>query len=71
MPLSLSNIFLANDHAARFVKPRAIDQAGLKRLQLLAGNDVIMDVDDHETILLRKFSLYLAENRAPEQAGLE
>jgi hypothetical protein len=34
------------------VKPRAVDQAGLEGLQLLAGDDVIVNIDNHGTILL-------------------
>jgi hypothetical protein len=52
MPLSCLNIFLGNNHTARLVKPRAVDQAGLEGLQLLAGDDVIVNIDNHGTILL-------------------
>jgi hypothetical protein len=51
-PLRLLNIFL-RDHrtAARTMKPGAIDQAGLKGLELLTGYNVIVNVDNHGEIL--------------------
>jgi len=33
------------------MKPRAIDQPGLKGLELLTGNDMVMNVYDHNEIL--------------------
>jgi hypothetical protein len=33
------------------MKPSAVDQAGLKSLQLLAGDDVIVNVNNHDDFL--------------------
>jgi hypothetical protein len=71
MPFRFLNVFLGNDHSAWPVKARAVDQTSLKCLQLLTGNNMIVDIDDHETILLSKWSLYLTDKRGKEQAGLE
>jgi len=51
MPLRFLNMFFGNDDAARAMKPRAVDQSGLKGLELLAGDDMIVNVDDQEDIL--------------------
>src|SRR6185295_6014053 len=61
MPFRFLNMFFRDDHTARPVETRAVDQAGLKRLQLLAGDNVIMNIDNHETILLNNWSLYLTD----------
>jgi hypothetical protein len=51
MPLRFLNMFFADHRAARPMKPRAVDQARLKGLQLLAGNNVIVNIDNHDEIL--------------------
>jgi hypothetical protein len=50
MPLGFLNMFFRYHGTARPMKPRAVDQAGLKSLQLLACNDMIMNVDNHDAI---------------------
>jgi hypothetical protein len=45
------NVFLGDDSATGTMKPGAIDQTGLKVLELLARNDMVMNVDDHDRLL--------------------
>jgi hypothetical protein len=51
MPFGLLNMFLGDHGAAGPMKPSAVDQAGLKSLQLLAGDDVIVNVNNHDDFL--------------------
>src|SRR5207302_11254342 len=51
-PLRLLKMFLRNHRTAtRTMKSGAIDQAGLKGLELLTSYDVIVNVDNHDEIL--------------------
>jgi hypothetical protein len=61
-PLRLLNVLLGDDGPPGPVKPRAVDQPRLKSLQLLAGNDVVVNVDHHWNFLLAQVTSYLAEN---------
>ena len=50
-PLRPLNIFLGHDGAARTMEPRAIDQTRLERLELLAGDDMVVNIDNHGSVL--------------------
>jgi hypothetical protein len=51
VPLRFLDMFFRHHGAARPMKTRAVDQAGLKSLKLLAGNDMIVNIDNHDKIL--------------------
>jgi hypothetical protein len=70
-PLRFLNVFLGDDGPGRPVKTRAVDQPRLKSLQLLAGNDVIVNVDNHRNFLLAQVTSYLAEKPTRQQVELE
>src|SRR4029077_11380458 len=55
-PFGVLDMLFSDDGAAWTVKPGAINQPGLKGLELLAGDDVIVNINDHDRIL----SLYAA-----------
>ncbi len=50
-PPGLFNMIFGHHRASRAMESGAVDQTGLKCLQLLPGNDVIMNVDDHGAML--------------------
>jgi hypothetical protein len=50
-PLRSLNIFLRHDSAARAMEPRAIDQTCLERLELFAGDDMVVSIDNHGSVL--------------------
>src|ERR1043165_2010364 len=62
-PLRFLNMFLGHYHAGRTMKPGAVDQTGLIGLELLTGDDVIVNIDNHDEILSMK--LILTYQRAP------
>jgi hypothetical protein len=45
------NMLLRDHNATGAMESGAVDQTGLKVLQLLAGNDMVMNVDDHNDVL--------------------
>jgi hypothetical protein len=47
MPFRVLDVFLRDHRAARTVKSGAVDQTGLKSLQLLAGDNMVVNVDNH------------------------
>jgi hypothetical protein len=64
MPLGFLNMLFRDHRAAWSMKPRAVDQTGLKSLQLLAGDNMIVNVDNHNKILSAMFgSLPIRERR--------
>jgi hypothetical protein len=48
VPLRVLNVLLGDDHTARTMKPRTIDQTRLKGLELLSRDNVIVNVDNHK-----------------------
>lgn len=58
MPFRFLDVFFRHHGAARTMEAGAIDQTSLKSLQLLAGNDMIVNVNDHEVILPCKLIPY-------------
>ena len=50
-PLGSLNMFLRHNGAARAMEPSAIDQPRLERLELLARDDMIVNIDNHDRIL--------------------
>lgn len=69
MPFRFLNMFFRNDSSARAMKPGTVDQAGLESLQLLAGDNVIVNVDNHDDILSNKVASYLSESCDRRQDG--
>src|SRR5688500_12075888 len=61
VPLGFLNMLFRYHGAARTMKSRAVDQTGLKGLELLAGNDMIVYVDNHDAILSMRLGYYLSE----------
>jgi hypothetical protein len=51
MPFGFLNMSFRDHGSARTMEAGAIDQTGLKSLQLLAGNDMIVNVNDHDAVL--------------------
>jgi hypothetical protein len=52
-PLRPLDMFLRYNGAGRAMEPRAIDQTRLERLELLAGDDMVVNIDNHDRILSR------------------
>ena len=50
-PLGLLNALFGHDGPCRPMEPRAIDQAGLKILQFITGNDMVVNVNNYGPIL--------------------
>jgi hypothetical protein len=44
-------MFLRHNGAARAMETRAIDQTRLERLELLARDDMVVNIDNHNEIL--------------------
>jgi hypothetical protein len=62
-------MFFRYDRAPRTMKAGAIDQPGLERLELLAGNDMIVNIDNHDEILSIRNGSYLSESDDAQQDG--
>src|SRR5688572_31545755 len=63
VPLGFLNMLFRYHGAARTMKSRAVDQTGLKGLELLAGNDMIVNVDNHDAILSMRLGLLPIRDR--------
>jgi hypothetical protein len=51
-PTRLLDVFLVYDDTGWSMKTGTIDQSGLKGLKLLAGDNVIVNIDDHDASFL-------------------
>jgi hypothetical protein len=50
-PLRSLDMLLRYNGAGRAMETRAIDQTRLERLELLAGDDMVVNIDNHNEIL--------------------
>ena len=50
-PLRSLDMFLRHNGAARAMEASAIDQTRLERLELLARDDMVVNIDNHDRIL--------------------
>src|ERR687892_1317267 len=62
LPIFLYMLF-GHHSAAGAMKPRAVDQTGLKRLELFAGNNMVVNVNDHGGILSAGISVLRIRDR--------
>jgi hypothetical protein len=51
VPFCFLNMLFGDHGPARAMKSGAVDQAGLEGLQLLPGNNMIVNVNNHDAIL--------------------
>jgi hypothetical protein len=51
MPFRFLNMLFCHYGSAWAMKSCAVDQSGLKCLQLLTGDDVVVNIDNHDAIL--------------------
>jgi hypothetical protein len=63
VPFRLLNMLFSDHRAARAMKTGAVDQTGLKSLQLLAGDNVIVNVDNHDRSFLRRLAFSIRERQ--------
>jgi hypothetical protein len=57
VPFGFLNVSFRHYSAARTVESRAVNQTGLKGLELLTSNDVIVNIDNHGDVLSVGLSL--------------
>src|SRR5918996_2418228 len=62
-PPGLLYMLFGHHSAAGAMKPRAVDQTGLKRLELFAGNNMVVNVNDHSRILSTGFCILRIRDR--------